>query len=175
MEILSKNRKLALVCLCVITVLACVFGSMRSANALASKVTDAFSASNEKYVNVKDSLVTFSGYAHSFLNAYERVIGSDQKSRDFAAQLSVYDKEMSSPFLSVAPESLRVLAETMYTLAGDRDTSTSDLKYNYTSMKSLANQLAHNEPYNQAAEAYNKASSGFPASLFRKGEAVVFH
>lgn len=175
MNLIAKNRPLAIAALVLLLLAAVLVGPVRSVRSQESKLEKAFTSSAELYESVKPALVEFSRNADRFLDVYRQITGSDDEdSRAMANLLATFEAEMNTPFLSVTPAEIGRIAGSLYARVEDRDTEKDDARFYYRAMDDLIRKLAHNDEYNKAAEDFNKQTADFPAKHLRRGEAVVF-
>ncbi len=173
MKKIIESRLIAVICLVLCVAAACTLGVRRSAKALEDDLLEAFRSSPEQYVTAKTAMQDVSIAAHNFLDAYESLHG-DGDSAVLSDLLDRFDKHKDSPFGSTSPNDILNAAKHLYDSLRGEDTAKGDAKYYYNQLKSLTQQLARNEAYNDAAKAYNQKAASFPVSLFTAGEARVF-
>ena len=173
MKKIIESRALAAVVLVICIIAALVLCPRRSAKALEDDILEAFRSSPEQYVNVRSAMQDISIAAHNFLNAYESLRG-DGDSADLENLLAHFDKHKDGPFGTTPPNDILNAAKHLYDSLRGEDTAKGDAIYYYNQLKSLTQQLARNEHYNDAAKAYNEKIGKFPMWLFSLRPAMLF-
>lgn len=173
MKKIIENRTAAVIALIVCILAALTLGTGRSAKSLENTVSEAFRSSPEQYVTVKTAMQDVSIAAHNFLDAYESLRG-DGDSADLENLLAHFDKHKDGPFGTTPPNDILNAAKHLYDSLRGEDTAKGDAKYYYNQLKSLTQQLARNEHYNDAAKAYNEKIGKFPMWLFSLRPAMLF-
>ena len=173
MKKIIESRLIAAICLVLCVAAACTLGVRRSAKALEDDLLEAFRSSPEQYVSVRPALRDVSYAAHGLIDAAESLLGEDAAA-DLSNLTKAFDRHLDDPFGDFTPNDLLSAAKALYGKLDDADTAKGDAKYYYNQLKSLTQQLARNEAYNDAAKVYNQKAASFPVSLFTAGEARVF-
>ena len=178
MKKLMNSRPFAALCLAVVIVLSVLLGGFRSVKKVQKKAYEAYYTDFFLYGEASSDMKKMSRYA-SKLYAVCSACGCADS--EFADVVDKFDKAVGEPYLSEdLYESLFHLSSISYNLLSISDEATEQQKRSakqyFSEMDATDKRLSRNNSYNQAAENYNKAISGFPANLFMKNaeKMIVF-